>query len=238
MLGALTEWQKLGSPGRLRTCWLRPDPGALTESSISLAIEIVSPASPSPAQKFVRWSYVGVLGRLPRPDESAAAEAAPEEQNEGGARFILSLIQTPEGQLRAFAEKAYLAILGRDADTEGWWSSSSQLVSAHITKLDLVSSILASEEYRQTSVHVSDGPAARLAAPAEIVGQIESREFEEKLGNRAYAGLIYLYLLGRPPDAHGATAWTQHLNAGLPKAAFVEDILRSQEYQTLGGAQR
>jgi hypothetical protein len=64
---AIWEWQKHSSR-ELRTCWLRPDPGAAPESSAQLGLEIVSAGAPSPEQKFVRWSYLGILGRLPRPD--------------------------------------------------------------------------------------------------------------------------------------------------------------------------
>ncbi len=155
-------------------------------------------------------------------------------QKPGRTQFVLSLIETPESQRRAFAEKAYLAILGRDADIGEWWSLSSQLASGGIAKPDLVSSILRSEKYRIIRV---PGISMAQGGPAEIVRQIESGQLGALQENRAFAGLMYLDLLGRPPDNRSAAIWTQQLNAGLSKGTFVEYILRSPEYQALGGVQ-
>jgi hypothetical protein len=230
---AISGWQKHNSR-ELRTCWLRPDPGAAPESSAQLGLEIVPAGAPSPEQKFVRWSYLGIMGRLPRPDEWASAEAALVGQGSGRTQFILSLIQTPEGHRRTFVEKAYLAILGRDADMGEWWSLSSQLASGGIAEPDLVSSILRTEEYRKIrvpSISMAQGDAA------EIVRQIESGQSGPQQENRAFAGLMYLDLLGRPPDNRSGAIWAQQLNAGLAKGTLVEYILRSPEYQALGGVQ-
>jgi len=229
-LDGISKWQKR-SPAELLTCWLRPDPGAQAGSSAPLRLEIVSPGTPSPVEKFVRWSYVGILGRLPRPDEAASAQAALDGRDGGRARLILSLIQTPEARRGAFAEKAYLSLLDRDADKDAWRSLSPQLASGRITEQDVAGGILRSEEYRNRSA-LPGGSLPHFASPAEIAGEIESGP----RGNRTAIGLMYLYLLGRPPVPREAAFWTRQLDRGLSSVTLVEYILDSQEYETLGGA--
>lgn len=227
-LDGILEWQKL-SPHELRTCWFRPDPGAEPAASAPQRLEIVSRTLPSALERFVRWSYVSILGRLPRPEELASAESAVDSQDQGRAHFVLSLVRTPEGQRGAFVEKAYLSLLDRDADAAAWWSLSPRIASGHMTKEDLVTGILRSREYRDRNAPSGD--------PAGIVREIESVRFEEAQGNRTQAGLMYLYLLARPPANRDAAFWTRQLNRGLPITTLVEFLLNSPEYEAFGGAQ-
>jgi hypothetical protein len=212
-------WQNVDPHRPLRICWLRPE----TPSSAGLSLEIIAPVMDSPVQRFIRWSYIGILGRLPRPDETVSAESAAGARDRSWARLVLSLLQTPEAQPHVFAEKAYLALLDRDADADRWWSATNRS-NIGIWKQDLVAEILRSEEYGKRSVP---------ADPAGIVRQIDS---DQKLDNRAFAGLMYLCLLGRPPDAGGALSAAHLLDTGMSKASIVNYFIGSPEYRALIGA--
>jgi hypothetical protein len=234
VLEGISEWQERHSRSPLRPCWLRPDPEILTAQGAPLSLEIVSPRH-SPLQHFVLWSYIGILGRRPQPDEMASAEAALDNEKESRVRFVLDLIQTPESRRRAFVEKADQALLGRDAGAEEWWFRSSQISRGAVTKEVLATGILRGAEYGKRCTLLPGGGCQPAMDAAEVVHQIDSAAFDQKEGSRLTAGLICLYLLGRPPGAREAADWTRPWSPGLAEAALVEAIFGSQEYEALTG---
>lgn len=209
----LAAWQAANPRTPLRVCWLHPDAPP--------PLEIVSPVVDSPLHRFIRWSYIGILGRLPRADEAAAAERAASAQDHGRARLVLSLLASPEAQARVFLEKANLAMLGSDIDPDRWRLL--LRISADSPKPDLlaVAGLISSVDHAR---HSTD--------PAEVVRRIEG---DRKLDHRAFAGLMYLCLLGRSPGPGGAENGAKCLDSGLSKTRYVDDFLGGPEYQKLIG---
>jgi len=233
----ISEWQERYPGTRLRLCWLRPDSAPLPAPGAPLRMEVVTPAALSPMQEFIYWSYLGILGRWPAPDEMSSAEAVLNSAKTSRVRWILDLIRRPESVRRVFVEEIYLALLGRDADSSGWWHWSAELAAGHVTKEDVAAGILRSAEYRRHCAVLPASACLTAADAAGVVRQVESPEFEKREGSRLTVGLMYLRLLGRPPDAAGAAGWMRQLDSGATEASLVAGVLGSREYKALIGAQ-
>jgi len=229
----IERWQIHYLPPQAQTCWVRPDLGALLTPNAPLSLELVSRGDFSARQDFVRWSYVGILGRLPRPSELPAAEESLTGSDGNRAAWILQLMETPEARLRAFVEEAYLTVLRRDPDSGGWWLWSRKLSDGSLTKPGLVTTLLTSAEYRNRCASMGGcrpaGDAVALAA------RIESLEVDWKQKDRVDGALIFLELLGRPTGPEMALYWAREFDAGTPRMEYVDFILSSPEYHALVG---
>jgi len=231
--GGIERWQKRYPEGGSRTCWLRPDPAPLIASEAPVSLEVVSPG---PTQRnFILWSYLGILGRLPRPDELAAGEKSLDDLGQSRAEWILRLMHSPEGRQEAFVEETYLAVLGRDADGGGWWNWSAALANGSVTKEGLVGAFLNSPEYRQRcGLTKACLPASDAAA---LTRQIESLESDPRQEDRVDAELIFLCLLGHPAGPEMTLGWARQFETGTPKSTYAKLIIGSPEYHHILGDQ-
>jgi hypothetical protein len=231
----IDRWQQRYLPPGTRTCWIRSNPAALAGANVPLSIEVISAGASTDSQNFVRWSYLGILGRLPRPNELAFAETTLNEGRRGRVDWIFQLMDAPESRLRAFVEETYLAVLGRDADFGGWWDWTTALDNGSVTKESFVERALNSDEYRRRCAATNScrPPSDAAAFTREIVLQ----ESDPNRKHRVDAQLLPLFLLGRPADPDIVLYWTHQFDMGKEKAKWLETILGSKEYQTLVGKQ-
>lgn len=229
----IERWERQYPAAGSRTCWLRPTPVPLLAPEAPVSLEVVSPGSIQ--DNFIRWSYLGILGRLPLPGELASGEKSLDAARQSRADWILALMQTPEGRQRAFVEETYLAVLGRDADLGGWLNWSAALANGSVTSEHLVEQFLNSPEYRQRcELRKSCRPASDAA---NLTRQIESLESDPEQENRVDAELIFLCLLGRPTGPEMVSDWTHRFDTGTPKSSYVEMIIHAPEYHHILGDQ-
>jgi uncharacterized protein GlcG (DUF336 family) len=165
-----------------------------------LSIEWLEARVQCDASSFVSKAYLDLLGRAA---DSTALQFFSSMLDQGQAtrqQVIQTILNSPEyetDEINAF----YGRLLHRTPDANGL-NADTQFLNQGGTDLQLLSSILASDEY-----------------------------FADNGGtNSTFLQAVYLDVLGRPIDPAGAQAWQQQLAGGTPRGQIVSAILSSGEY--------
>ena len=194
---------------------------------------------------FVSQLYRDLLGREP---DAAGLNFWVGQLNSGlatRAQVAYSYFVSPEFQSNGlFIISAYLAVLGRNPDYNGWLYNLSNLW-AGVTKQQEISAFIQSTEFQLTygtldNTHFIQTVYQNVLsrAPDAVglnywVGQLNSGamsrtdimyafttsgEFQTRIQNQALATLLYMGFLRRSPDNAGVTYWTGQLNYGVSPA--------------------
>jgi len=206
---------------------------------------------------FVNQLYLDLLGR---PADSAGLNYWLPQLNSGQitrAQLAYAIFVSPEFENDGlFIISAYLAVLGRNPDYNGWLYNLQNLW-AGVSPESVISSFIQSPEFQQTYGTLDNtgfvnlvyqnvlGRAADPTGLSYWVGQLSSgaatradlmysftssSEFQASIQNQALSILLYLGFLRRSPDLSGVTYWTGQLNAGIPPETVLNAFITSPEY--------
>ena len=206
---------------------------------------------------FVCQLYLDLLGRTP--DDAGLNYWAGRLANGTMTRSQLadSFFNSAEFQGNGmFIISAYVAVLGRNPDYDGWlwWLTN---LWAGVPKQALIDVFIQSTEFQQTYGTLDNtafitlvyqnvlGRPPDLAGLTFWVGQLSagaatraeimysfavSPEFQNRIQNQALATLLYMGFLRRSPDPTGVAYWTSQLNYGIPAADVLNSFITSAEY--------
>jgi hypothetical protein len=121
-----------------------------------------------------------------------------------------------------FLGQAYLLMLGRPVDPEGYRNYDAQL-RAGTSKLSIMAELRASQEGR------AYGSNALAGSPSDQLREILALDGAEFLGQ------AYLLMLGRPIDPEGYRNYDAQLRAGTGKLSILVELRASPEGQAYGG---
>jgi len=80
---------------------------------------------------------------------------------------------------------------------------------------------------------LESGGVTLVAVAGDVAGSPEFQQATGGLNNAQFVDYVYRNALGRAPDADGSTYYTQQLNNGLSRGAFVVDLSESAEHRAL-----
>jgi len=152
-------------------------------------------------------------------------------------------------QNQRYVAQLYRDLLGREPDPAGSASFQQLLDTNQITRVGVVQTIQASQEYRERVVReLYRRILGREAEPAAVAGWaaylaqgnssdrlqvilMESDEFYRRHGGTQTGFLngVYQTVLGRTPETQGQQLWLARLDAGAPRGAIAQEILASLE---------
>ena len=185
--------------------------------------------------------------------------AAPQAENAAPKISALSRAGTTTVTLpnaTDFVAQQYRDLLGREADTAGLNSWVSQLNSGTASRMQIVQSLLDSNEskgrygpavrlytayflrqpdyaglmYWLGKMYPTSGASSSLAQVSQAFAQ--STEFVNRYGslsNEGFVNLVYQNVLGRQPEALGRDYWIGQLNSGLSRGELMIGFSESTE---------
>jgi hypothetical protein len=177
--------------------------------------------------------YIELLRRLPTDQEQREGLSA-----ERPDLFLRLLDSGVFQQREAFVEAAYLGVLGRDADYNGWNFSANYLEDGQLTQEMVVKNLLASDERKLALKRPPpDGadPLVRSSDAAEVLRTLASAQFRDAWQHRIFVESLYKTLLRREADAPGMSACLEALRSGITRRELASNKLKSREYNMVMG---
>ena len=157
-------------------------------------------------QRFVNLLYRNFLGRSPDPGGYSFWLGLLDSGSMSHAQMASAFFNAPEfNVIERFVAGLYVVILGRDAEFGGWHFHRTALRAGLTSQSQLVAAFLTSEEHslRYGSLSTAD-----------------------------FVVTMYRNALGRDPAPGELSAWVAQLAGGGSRAALVQVLLNSPEFQT------
>jgi len=188
----------------------------------------------SVAAEYVDRLYVHLLGRTSQDDSAAAAWVTKLTKREMSAAGVAaSIAASAEFNAKSytngeFVQKAYLALLGRNVDSDGWTTFMTHLNNGK-SRSWVFSNICASAEFQRQFGELNAAAGTINSTNYAISGNHVKREVAEKFVNRAY-----LNLLNRYPTSDDLDHWVNILvKREMSAAGVAANIAGSTEARAI-----
>jgi hypothetical protein len=233
---------------------VNPRSGVITVGSANFTVNQAA-ATGTPDQRFIKLLYFNFFGRLPSQvevDFQVNQGVIPQGRTQIAFNFFISAEFNASGR---FVSGLYVGMLGRDAEYNGWIFQRNALSRGFVTANSLMSNFITSAEYQAKYGNTSD-PAfvtilyqnflLRTPAPVEVAFQAQavqsygrvqiaenfaySQEFQNLLGGRLTAFLLYACLLQRDPTTAELNGVVAQVAAGATLQSLIAQIITSAEF--------
>ena len=186
------------------------------------------------AAEYVERLYVHLLGRTSADDSAAVVWVNKLTKREMSAAGVAANIAaSAEFNAKSytngeFVQKAYLALLGRNVDSDGWTTFMTHLNNGK-SRSWVFSNICASAEFQRQFGELNAAPGTVKPESYPIAGNNVKRDVAEKFVNRAY-----LNLLNRYPTSDDLDHWVNILvKREMSAAGVAANIAGSAEARAI-----